>query len=60
METISREIENINNKYNDLKVDFMTIMEERNKRIETKIDKQFTEHEKQMKMILELLYRLEK
>lgn len=51
IETLNKEMERLNNKYNEV----MTIIEERNRRIEEKIDKQFKEHQRQMDTILELL-----
>lgn len=44
-------MERLNNKYNEV----MIIIEERNRRIEEKIDKQFREHQRQMDRILEML-----
>lgn len=51
IETLNKEMERLNNKYNEV----MIIIEERNRRIEEKIDKQFREHQRQMDTILELL-----
>lgn len=55
MEVMNKEIEKINNKYNEIKAEILTIVEERTKRIEEKLDRQLKEHQKQMKMIIELL-----
>lgn len=44
-------MERLNNKYNKV----MIIIEERNRRIEEKIDKQFREHQRQIDRILEML-----
>lgn len=55
MEVMNKEIEKINNNYNEIKAEILTIVEERTKRIEEKIDRQLKEHQKQMKLIIKLL-----
>lgn len=52
---MNKEIEKINNNYNEIKAEILTIVEERTKRIEEKIDRQLKEHQKQMKLIIKLL-----
>lgn len=44
MEVMNKEIEKINNNYNEIKAKILTIVEERTKRIEEKIDRQLKEH----------------
>lgn len=57
---MNKEIDRIRSEYDELETDIMHIMEEKNRRIKEKIDKQLKEHKKQMEMIIELLSRKER
>lgn len=52
---MNKEIDKIRDEYSELRTEILHILEERNRRIEEKIDKQLKEHKRQMEKVIELL-----